>query len=115
LILIFLRFIYLTLPNFARKLLKALSKDRKQETKCSKAKNRQKDTFARPQLTPNSQWRVIKGKNRQRGTFARHQLTPYSQWRVSKGKNRQKHRFARHGERSCLGGEQGQLKLPMMT
>jgi len=62
LIFILLRFIYLTLPNFAGKLLKALSKDGKQETKCNKAKNRQKDTFARPQLAPNSPWRVIKEK-----------------------------------------------------
>ena len=35
---ILLRFIYLTLPNFAGKLLKALSKDEKQETECNKAK-----------------------------------------------------------------------------
>jgi len=54
-IMILLRFIYLTLPNFAGKLLKALSKEGKQETNCNKAKNRQKDTSARPQLAPNSQ------------------------------------------------------------
>ena len=34
---------------------------------------------------------------------------------LSKEQNRQKHRFARHGEWSYLGGEQGRLKLPMMT
>jgi len=82
---ILLRFIYLTLPNFAGKLLKALSKEGKQETNCNKAKNRQKNTSAHPQLAPNSQWRVIKEKNRQRGTFARHKLAPYSPWRVIKG------------------------------
>jgi len=38
LILILLRFIYLTLPNFAGKLLKALSKDGKQETNCKRPK-----------------------------------------------------------------------------
>jgi len=51
---ILLRFIYLTLSNFAGKLRKALSKDGKQETNGNKAKNRQKDTIARPQLAPNS-------------------------------------------------------------
>jgi len=69
---ILLRFIYLTLPNFAGKLLKALSKDGKQETKCNKAKNRQNNTFARHQLALNSPWRVNKGKNRQKHMFARH-------------------------------------------
>jgi len=105
-------FIYLTLPNFAGKLLKALSKDGKQATKCNKAKNIQNNRFARPQFALK---RVSKEKNRQRGMFARHQLALNSPWRVNKGKNRQKLMFARHGEWSYLGGEQGRLKLPRMT
>jgi len=60
--LILLCFIYLTLPNFAGKLLKALSKDGKQATKCNKAKNRQDNKFARPQFALNSPWRVSKEK-----------------------------------------------------
>jgi len=44
------RFIHLTLPNFAGKLLKALSKEGKQETNTTRPKNRQRGTIARPQL-----------------------------------------------------------------
>ena len=112
---ILLRFIYLTLPNFAGKLLKALNKDGKQETNCNKAKNRQKDTSARPQLAPNSQWRVASEKIGREAHLLAPSSHPTRHGELSKEQNRQKHRFARHGEWSYLGGEQGRLKLPMMT
>jgi len=44
---VLLRFIYFTLPNCAGKLLKALSKEEKQENKYKKAKDEQKGTFTR--------------------------------------------------------------------
>jgi len=105
------RFIYLTLPNFAGKLLKALSKEGKQETNTTRPKIGREAQL----LAPNSQWRAASERNRQRGTFTRPQLAPNSQWRVIKGKHRQEHGFTRHGECSYLGGEQGRLNSPLMT
>jgi len=73
-IIIFLRFIYLTLPNFAGKLLKALSKEGKQETNTTRPKIGREAHL----LAPNSH--------------------PTRHGELSKEQNRQKHRFARHGE-----------------
>ena len=58
-----LRFIYLTLPNCAGKLLKTLSKEEKQE----KSTKRQKDEFTRLQLAMASS----KRKQRQESIFTR--------------------------------------------
>jgi len=84
---VLLRFIYLTLPNCAGKLLKALSKEEKQENKYKKAKDEQKGTFTRPQCAPNSQWRVTSARNRQRGTFTRPQLAMTSYQRNNIGRS----------------------------
>jgi len=97
--LILLCFIYLTLPNFAGKLLKALSKDGKQATKYNKAKNRQNNKFARPQFALNSPWRVSKEKKIGREACllaTSSHSTRHGE--LTKEKNRQKLMFARHGE-----------------
>jgi len=94
LILILLCFIYLTLPNFAGKLLKALSKDGKQATKCNKAKNRQNNMFARLPSSSTRHGELTKGKIGREACL----LATSSPWRVTKGKNRQKLMFTRHGE-----------------
>jgi len=54
-----LRFIYLTLPNCAGKLLKTLSKEEKQE----KSTKRQKDEFTRLQLAMVSNQRANRGRS----------------------------------------------------
>jgi len=78
-----LRFIYLTLPNCAGKLLKALSKEGKQETNTK----RQKIGREAHLLAPNSQWRVASARNRQRGTFTRTQLAMASYQRKNIGRS----------------------------
>jgi len=98
LILILLCFIYLTLPNFAGKLLKALSKDGKQATKCNKAKNRQNDKFARHQFALNSPWRVSKGKIGREAQLLATSSHHTRHGELTKEKNRQEHGFTRHGE-----------------
>jgi len=70
-----LRFMYLTLPNCAGKLLKTLSKEEKQE----KSTKRQKDEFTRLQLAMASS----KSKQRQESIFTHLQFASSSQWRVA--------------------------------
>ena len=88
---VLLRFIYLTLPNFAGKLLKALSKEGKQKTNTTRPKIGREAHL----LAPNSH--------------------PTRNGELSKKQHRQKQRFTRHGEWSYLGGEQGRLNSPLMT
>jgi len=62
LVLTVLCFTYLTLPNFAGKLLKALSKDGKTSNKVQQGKNRQNHMFARLPSSPTRHGELTKGK-----------------------------------------------------
>jgi len=98
LILIVLCFIYLTLPNFAGKLLKALSKDGKQATKCNKAKNRQNNIFAHLLSSSTRHGELTKGKIGRETCLLATSSHSTRHGELPKEKNRQKLMFARHGE-----------------
>jgi len=89
-----LRFIYLTLPNCAGKLLKTLSKEEKQE----KSTKRQKDEFTRLQRASSLQWRVASASKSRKAYLLASNSPPTRNGELSKSQQRQKQSFTRHGE-----------------
>ena len=79
-----LRFIYLTLPNFAEKLLKTPSKEEKQEEKKYKKVERAERLIHSPPTRLQFAMASSISKQGQKGIFTRLQLAPNSQWRVIK-------------------------------
>jgi len=95
---VLLRFIYLTLPNCAGKLLKALSKEEKQEKNTKRQKDEQKGTFTRLQFASRSQWRVASASKSRKAHLLASNSPPTRNDELSKRQHRQKHSFTRHGE-----------------
>jgi len=98
LILIVLCFTYLTLPNFAEKILKALSKDGKQATKCNKAKNRQNNMFACLPSSSTRHGELTKEKIGREACLLATSSHSTRHGELPKEENRQKFMFARHGK-----------------